>query len=232
MFARALAQLLALAAPPSCTACRRPLADAHEVLCPSCRRSLPWLRGARCRRCGLGTPCVRCPARRAAFEAAWAPVAYAGPARELVTALKFRGGLPLADLMAAQIAAGLPRGFADGATLVPVPLHPRRRRVRGYDQAELLAGALARRLGLPLGRPLRRVGAPTRQMGAGRRERREHGRIELQVRGRAPGLALLVDDVHTTGATLDACAAALRTAGARRVAAVTYARALAPAPAC
>ncbi len=226
MLRRLLAELLALVAPPGCSACRTPLRAGHDVLCASCRRALPWLSASRCARCGLPAPCRRCPARTAAFSAAWAPLAYEGPARALVGALKFRGALRLADVMAAPIAVGAPPHLVDGATLVPVPLHPARRRARGFDQAALLAAALARRTGRPVAACLRRRGAATRQLGAGRSARRAAGRIEVHVAGRAPERALLVDDVHTTGATLEACARALRAAGTREVAAVTYARTL------
>ncbi len=83
----------------------------------------------------------------------WAPVAYEGPARDLVRALKFRGATGVADFMAAQIVANAPAGLLEG-TLVPVPLHPRRLRSRGYNQAaalaaELAARACAERRGLP-----------------------------------------------------------------------------------
>lgn len=223
---RVLSELLALLAPPVCATCRAPLGRGDEILCPACRRAVPWLRGTRCRRCGLPAPCRPCPAARAAFDAAWSPVAYDGSARELVAALKFRAALPVVEVMAAQIAAGAPPGLLRGAALVPVPLHPTRRRGRGFDQAHRLARALSARTGLPLEPCLRRTGSPTRQLGAGRRERQATGRIDVRAIAPAPDRALLIDDVHTTGATLDTCARALKAAGAQHVAAITYARTL------
>jgi predicted amidophosphoribosyltransferase len=228
---RLRAELLAALAPPVCLACRAPLAPAGAQLCLDCRRALPWLPEPRCRRCGLPLPCAprdgRCPAAASAFGRAWAPLAHDGPARQLVAALKFRGALPVAGLMAAQIAATVPRELLDGAVLVPVPLHPARRRTRGFDQAALIARALATRTGAPLHACLHRSGRPTRQLGADRAARRLAAkRHRLTVRGPVPAHALLVDDVHTTGATLDACAHALRAAGTRRVAALSYARTL------
>jgi predicted amidophosphoribosyltransferase len=223
-----LARLVALAVPPVCLACRTAPTAADELLCAPCRRALPWLTGPCCPRCALPAPCAPCPARRAAFVAAWSPVAYAGPARDLVVALKARGALPAAGLMGAQLAAGAPDELLAGVTLVPVPAHPARRRARGHDQARFLARALAARTGLPVARCLRRRGgaAAPRQVGAGRRTRLEAGRHALSVRGRAPPVVALVDDVHTTGATLDACARVLRDAGAIRVVALAYARTL------
>jgi predicted amidophosphoribosyltransferase len=110
--------------------------------------------------------------------------------------------------------------------VVPVPPQPRRRRRRGFDPAGALAAALARRLGLPLADCLLRKDREGRQVGIGRAQRRRPGRIAVDLAAPAPQRALLVDDVHTTGATLDACAAALAAGGCDHVAAVSYARTL------
>ena len=157
-------------------------------------------------------------------------MAYAGPARALVTALKFRGAGAAAEVMAAQIAATMPPGLLAEATLVAVPAHRSRHRERGFNQAQQLARALARRTGCPTADCLRREGAATRQLGARRSARLSAGRIAVRARGPAPRVALLVDDVYTTGATLDACARALRAAGAGTVRAIAYARTLDGAP--
>jgi predicted amidophosphoribosyltransferase len=143
-----------------------------------------------------------------------------------VHALKLRGLLAAADLMAAQIAAGAPPELLGGGVLVPVPGHPRRRRRRGFDQAERIATALGRRTSLPVARCLGRGAAAPPQAGAGRGQRLRHGAIAITVTMAAPQHAVLVDDVHTTGATLDACARALRSAGSHTVVAVSYARTL------
>lgn len=217
--------LLSLVVPPSCCACGA--ATSGDLLCGACRRALPWLTAPRCARCGLPEPHRgRCPAARAAFAASWAPLAHAGPARELVVALKFRATRRAADVMAAQIAAGAPAGLLARGVLVPVPSHPARRLQRGFDHAECLARALATRTGLELRCTVRRAGPPTRQLGAGRAQRLEAGRLTLRTAGAIPARAVLVDDVHTTGATLDACARALRGAGCADVVAITYSRTL------
>lgn len=230
--------LLALVVPAVCVACRRAGDVARtDPLCRSCRRTLPWLGVPRCARCGLPGSCgARCPARAQAFSAAWAPVAYAGAVPSLVNALKERGAVGLARLMAAQIAATAPPGQWVGpmpAALVPVPADPLRRRRRGIDHAARLAAELAPRCGLSVAPVLSRpMTIGSRQAGLSRAQRLAPDRLEVVLRtgGRGPSAvpstAILVDDVHTTGATLHACALALRESGVLDVRAVTYARAL------
>ena len=156
-------------------------------------------------------------------------MAYEGPARALVRALKFRGAAGLAAPLAAQIVAGAPAGVLPraGTELVPVPLHPTRARRRGFNQAERLAAAVGSRTTMAVSDCLVRRGRPgARQLGRGRAERLAGiaGAIEVRRGATAPPRAVLVDDVLTTGATLAACAVALRGAGSREVTAVAYAR--------
>ena len=167
----------------------------------------------------------RLPSAHAAFTAAWSPLAYEGVARRLVGALKFSAALPLADVMAAQVAANLPPPLRRVDAVVPVPAHRGRRRRRGYDPAGALAAAVAPRLGLPLVRCLARGGG-RRQVGAGRAVRRDPHRLAVTATHRPPPRVLLLDDVHTTGATLDACARALAAGGSELIVAVSYARTL------
>jgi predicted amidophosphoribosyltransferase len=222
-----LATLIALIAPPRCPACAAPV-PAGRRLCGPCQAALPWLGAGTCPRCALPAPCgPPCPARRAAFCAAWSPVAHEGPARALVHALKFRGRTAAADVMAAQIVANAPAGLLAGpALLVPAPTHPARRRERGFDQAQAIARRLGRRASLPVACVLARGGPVTTQVGSGRSARAASVTHSLRAAREVSGRVILVDDVHTTGATLDACARALRGAGAREVIAVAYARAL------
>src|SRR4051812_19292929 len=222
-----LKELIAALAPPACVACRRTLRAAGERLCPDCTRALPWLRGG-CPLCGL--PRHRragCPALGAAFARSWAPLAYEGVARDLVAALKFRSALVAADVMAAHIAANLPSEYRHpSAVLVPVPALPARRRARGFDPARVLARSLSPRILCPVADCLARDPHGGRQVGATRAVRRAPGRITIRVRGDPPVHAVLVDDVHTTGATLEACANAILTAGGSVLGAITYARTL------
>jgi ComF family protein len=200
--------LLSVLAPPLCWHCGAPATKA-QPLCSRCRSELRWL--------GLDTATL-------GGVAVWAPVAYDGPARAVVRALKFHSATGVAESMAAQVAARAPEGLLTGATLVPVPLHPARLRRRGFNQAERLARALSARTGLPVAPCLERIGPSSRQIGRSRNDRASAVRGAVRARTEAPARATLVDDVATTGATLAACAAALRGAGARQVAALAYGR--------
>jgi competence protein ComFC len=193
--------------PPLCWGCGG-VARRREPLCVGCRRLLRRLGPDPVLLCGVPT---------------WAPLAYSGPARDLVRALKFRGATAVADAMAAQIAANAPAALLAGV-LVPVPLHPRRLRRRGYNQAALIADALACRAGLEVADCLARSGSAATQVGRDRSERRAGPAGSVGVRGPVPDRVVLVDDVATTGATLAACAAVLRAAGAHEVTALVFAR--------
>ena len=219
-----LSALLDVLAPPGCLACCSPRVVGG--LCGGCRAALPALRDP-CERCALpriAGRCDACPGRAAAFGGAWAPMAHAGPARDLVLALKLRGALAAADVMAAQIAARAP-GWLRDVALVPVPAVPARRRRRGFDPAERIAQAIAARTGLEVARCLAREGPGGRQVGRRRTERRGDT-VAVRAVADAPERVVLVDDVHTTGATLDACARALAAAGSADIRAITYARTL------
>lgn len=204
-----LSRVLSLIAPPLCVACA---ADAGPAapLCRACRAELFAGRAA-----NVDAPGVR----------VWSRFAYDGPAGALVRELKFGGRLPIAQAMAAHVAADLPP-LSPGGTLVPVPLHAARRRRRGFNQALELAEALAARTGLAVSDCLERVGDARPQVGRGRRERSTAmaGRVRTRAGARVPEAVVIVDDVVTTGATLAACAGALRAAGCRDVTGLAYAR--------
>jgi predicted amidophosphoribosyltransferase len=203
--------LTGLLAPALCIECGCQAGRA-EPLCPACRGRLQWL-GDDSQPDAGGVP-------------AWAPLAYEGPVRAMVSALKFKGARRTAGVMAAQIAATAPRGLLVSAALVPVPLHPARLRVRGYNQAYLIASALGAAAGLGVLDCLERGGSRATQVGRGRsaRIRGIAGTISARPGIRPPHAALLVDDVITTGSTAGACAAALTEAGVEHVRALAYAR--------
>jgi predicted amidophosphoribosyltransferase len=195
-----------LIAPPGCALCPAPC-DPLEAACRPCASAIAASQAASAAGPGI--------------DEIHSAAVYEGVPRRLVSALKFSGRTALADVAAAAIAGAAPGALFRGA-LVPVPAAPARLRRRGFDPATAIAEALARRLGLPLVPCLRRSSGP-RQVGRPRSERlADPPRVKPS--GRVPAACVLVDDVLTTGATLGACAEALRGAGAERVAAVTFAR--------
>jgi predicted amidophosphoribosyltransferase len=231
---RSLARsLLSLVVPPLCAACREPELSGAPV-CPACAAAMPAV-GPGCRTCGAPFPiavdsCLECRGRGFRFERAWAPFAYTGPARRLVLGLKAGGLVRSAPWMAAAIASRAPPGVLEGV-LVPAPAHRERLRRHGHNHAAELARALGRLTGLAVADVLARRPGGRPQAGLAGGARRVNVRGLVVARGPVPpGPAVIVDDVYTTGSTLDACAGALRAAGGGPVSAVCFARAVRDAP--
>jgi ComF family protein len=239
--------------PPRCLVCGLPGADGRD-LCAACRDALPWNRPA-CPRCALPEPvpamiqlplaavgrCGRCLHQPPPQDATVAALAYRVPLDRLLPRFKFHGDLAAGRLLAQLLADSLvdaPAGRlardTPGPTaampwpdlLVPVPLHPRRLRERGYDQALELARPLGKALGIPVRADgLRRMRATAAQSTLGAVARRQNVRGAFAAApGAWPARVALFDDVMTTGATLAACASALKQAGVGRVEAWVVAR--------
>jgi competence protein ComFC len=233
-----LAELLIF--PTDCRLCGNLLDEPGErVLCRACLAGLkPW-RGPVCPSCGrpggaeneAPHPCGACRTEAPPFSRHRSAGEYGGTLKEALLLFKFRKYRPLAKPLAAFIVAALPEGaeiWKEGL-FIPVPLHRKRRRERGFNQAEELAGELGRLTGRPVERrALRRFVDIPPQTTKGKAERKANVRGAFRVarpervRGR---VVVLVDDVFTTGSTLGECARELRRAGASDVRAVTVARA-------
>jgi ComF family protein len=180
--------------------------------------------------------CPRCRRIPGLVDAARSAGLYEGPLRKIIHAFKYEGRRGLAGPLAAMMRTAGAGILADADAVVPVPLHPWRRLRRGFNQAD----DLARRLGLPVVRALWRVHATTPQAGLSSAARRRNIRDAFELSPFATArlrrafveerVVVLVDDVRTTGATLDACASVLKAAGAGEVRALTVARAVPPAP--
>ena len=228
--------------PTPCHTCRRPLDLQHvSDLCGRCWSALERMPAKGCARCGWPFPdpaatagaeaalCQRCRETRYHFRVARAVLRYrdGGIARAAILLAKHGGRLTLMRRLAQVLAEATPQYLSpqDWDGLVPVPLHWLRRWRRGFNQAEVLARAVGTRHRLPvLHGALRRV-RPTPQQHGDLEARRRNVRDAFAVRAALTGQRLLVvDDVFTTGATADACAAALLRAGAMEVGVLTLAR--------
>jgi len=219
--------VLDLVFPPRCALCGRP----DTLLCGACIDTLPAASGDRCDICfmpaSMGGSCRQCVASPPAFTSLRSAFVMDAGARELVHALKYEGLTALAEPMALLAAERIAAPDAD--VVAAVPLHRGRERSRGYNQAFLLARGYARLAGLEVEpRALRRIRATAPLAKTMRREERlaiVEGAFAADRRAVHGRRILLVDDVATTGATLDACARVLLEAGAASVHCITWARA-------
>ena len=200
-------------------------------LCDSCRSRIRRLEEPLCRRCGAEVASPRgdcgCRARLPSLTRMRSAVAYEGPAEKVIHRFKYEGWRRLSRPLARLLAERLVIEGVAARWVVAVPLHPTRMRQRGFNQAELLADELRRLLTVeaPKGELMRTRSTPP-QVGRDRRARFENVKAAFAWRGPPLGgqAILLIDDVATTGATLNACAAALNEAGSGPVTGVSIAR--------
>lgn len=203
-----------------------------EQVCAACRPSIPWLGTEACPSCAsparLGRICRRCTEQPPAFDGARAACRFEGIARSAIHDLKFRGMKRRAVLLGELVAEALEQRPLTIDALVPVPLSPNRRRLRGFNQSALIAGELGRRIGVPIEEAwLERTRDTAPQVGRSGAERGVNvvGAFACREPASVAGRRIaLVDDVMTTGSTLSAGAEALKASGAARVFAVVVAR--------
>lgn len=232
------AGLVDLLLPPRCPACAS-VVGPSQLFCAVCEVGLLEPHDP-CPRCGEPEAlelCARCQQDTPSFAALRAALLYGGPLADALLRFKYQGrselARPLAALLTTSPLVARASWPAEIDVLVPVPLHARRLRERGYNQAALLARPLARLLRRPLAcRLLERQRETRTQASLGLAERRENVQGAFVVRAPARPLlsarrVLLVDDVATSGATAEACARALLAGGASRVHVLVLARAVA-----
>jgi ComF family protein len=235
----ALAPILDFALPPRCPGCGT-VTEAPHRFCLACWSALDFLGDPCCARCalpfdyeaGAGAACARCLAEPPAYDRLRAAVAYGEISRGVALKLKYGGRPGVAETMARFMARHLDAS-AD-VVLAPVPLHRWRIWRRGYNQAALIATALARAGGQQVRLDLVDRVKPTPVLrGLGPAERRKAVRGAFRVTPRhkawlAGRAVILIDDVYTSGATANACARALRRAGAGRIDMLCWARVVKP----
>ena len=230
--------------PENCRNCDVALwGDAIPFFCDHCWSTLSPIRGHLCQRCGLpflspisllhspSHQCANCRLHPPAFSQAWTGYPYKSPLKEAIGLFKYQSKVSLAGPLATLLLRALtplPTPLSMIDVILPVPLHPTRLRQREYNQSLLLAFPLSTQLGLPLSSTsLVRIRQNTPQTSLRRKDRLKNLRRSFVVSQptvlRAKKI-LLVDDVFTTGTTVNECAKALRKAGASDVYVVTLAR--------
>lgn len=218
--------------PDACASCDEVLREAEVAFCSECAQVLLETPSVCCSRCSEpgrfeGGRCVRCRRSRLDFDRAWAPYEHDGVLARAIHRFKYEDRPDLARTLAQLLAQRRPP-VTTGAVLVPVPLHATRFRTRGFDQAALLAVALAERLALPTSIDgLVRVRPTERQVGLSELQREANlaGAFAVADQALSGKPVVLLDDVFTTGATVREAARVLRQAGASRVEVLTLARA-------
>jgi ComF family protein len=221
-------QFLDVLLPPRCVGCGR----VGVWLCTQCLSQISLVEPPFCARCGDAVVadglCARCRTSPLQIECIRSVAYFEGVLREAVHRLKYRGVTALADPLGGLMAGCWTQHPMPADVVVPVPLHAARLRERGYNQAALLAREVARRVGLAVDEKTlvrRRATIPQVELSASQRKENVRNAFLCCGNSLSGKQVLLVDDVCTTGATLEACAVALYEGGARGVRALTLARA-------
>lgn len=216
----------------TCDVCGAELVAATRYnLCAACTEEMPFVTGRRCLNCGLPVNdeadwCMRCMNTESVFLAHRSPLVYEGKARALVYALKFGGKKYVARLLGAMMSDTFLSCAMEGEIIVPVPMTEKERKKRGFNQSELLAREVGARLNIPVLPALCKVRdtAPQKELSGRAREDNLKGCFSAAFGEYIAGRKiLLVDDVFTTGATVNECARTLLKAGAASVSALTAA---------
>lgn len=214
--------------PRRCPVCGDIVMPRGELICPDCVKKLSFVKQPVCKKCGKEITsaereyCLDCGKHKRTFEYGRALVNYDAVAKKSMAAIKYRNKREYLDFYAEAICLKYGRLMLrlEADALVPVPVHPSRRRARGFNQAELLARRIGERLEIPVCPDMlvrRKKTAPQKQLNP---KERLHNLEEAFAAGNVPdGIkrVILVDDIYTTGSTIEACARALSGAGVEKI---------------
>ena len=219
--------ILNLFFPPRCAVCDTVLPYGTEGVCRECEKCLPFVEEPRCFRCGRTVEnaeeeyCGDCRKRQHMFTRAFPVLEYLPPVSDAMAAMKYQGRAEYAVFYGELLAKHFRSVWQELApdALVPVPVHPNRLRKRGYNQAERIASAMSAKTGIPVREDLLIRAEDTKaQKKLSREDRSLNLRAAFQPgTGVSPPCVILVDDIYTTGATVDACARVLLQNGAKQV---------------
>ena len=226
--------------PPQCHCCEKFLEEGQQGICPDCLSKIRWIEPPLCTLCGVpflsreieNHPCGACLTRGKYFTMARAVGYYEGPLREAIHRWKYEEKSYLTLFFGEKLAEGFCRYWDPQSfdLIIPVPLHSKRLRKRGFNQALLLVKELSRRTQIPYSKRLlqkRILTPPQVNLSGGEREKGVRGSFHIQRDEEIEGKSiLLVDDVYTTGATVNECSKVLLKAGAERVDVLTIAHAI------
>ena len=223
--------------PPQCPCCERFSEEGKQGFCSNCLSQIRWIEPPFCSICGIPFisrevethPCGACVTHRKYFTIARALGAFEGSLQEAIHRWKYEGKTYLTPFFADWMAEGLNRYWEPGSLdlLIPVPLHTRRLRERGFNQALLLVRELSRRTGIPYRKSIlqkKKSTIPQVNLSGVEREKELRGTFHVIGKEELSGLSvLLIDDVYTTGATVNECSKVLLRGGAKRVDVLTLA---------
>ena len=221
-------EMVNLLYPRRCPICQEILTDRTVLICTSCRKKAVPIGEPKCKKCGkplsgqMQEYCSDCRSREHFFTKGWAVFPYKKEIKQSVYQFKFHNKREYQEFYASEMVRIYGREILSWKpdAVIPIPMYRRKQRKRGYNQAELLAGLVSKKLGIPMDKEmLCRVRNTTPQKELTQKEREKNLRHAFKVRKKAlqGGKFLLIDDIYTTGATVDAAAKALLDAGAAEV---------------
>ncbi|MBR6615826.1 MAG: ComF family protein [Lachnospiraceae bacterium] len=214
--------------PRRCPVCGEIVRPTGRLICPACFRELSFVKSPTCKKCGKEIEdetmefCADCMAHRHTYEYGLALFNYNDAARNSMVQIKYHNKREYLDFYGAALAVRYEREIRRMRVdaIIPVPVHPSRRRKRGFNQAEVLAKIVGERLGIPVKAELLRrtkKTLPQKELSVGERLKNLSGAFRADEIPENIRRVLLVDDIYTTGSTIEACTRVLKAAGVETI---------------